>query len=144
MVRATWIQKPRSKLSDGFLKAYMNEIGSIKGYNIIQIDKNFARAHAAEILNVLKEIQPFYLTEKDILAEEKGSAKYNNKWTHSVGVMDGKTLIGVLIAYDRDPGGIYYFAPSLYIHHFAVTKKYQKQGIGSALLRHVINKNHLI
>ncbi len=122
----------------------MKILGRIEQFDIVELDAEIAMQYVDDILDVLKEIQPFYLTKTDIFAEEKDGRTYHKKWTHSVLLYDDIKLIGVLIAYERDPDGEYYTEPSLYIQHLAIKKGYQGRGIGTALVTWFIQKESAV
>lgn len=118
----------------------MKIIDHIQSYDVILLDKQTAQEHVHQILDVLKEIQPFYLTETDVLSEEKDGRTYTNKWEHSVLLCKGQDIIAVLIAYERASDGVYYREPTLYLHHLAIQKKYQGKGLGTDVMSWFLKK----
>jgi len=102
--------------------------------NIQKLTKELATKYSKQIVALLK-IPKVTRTEKDLLAETKGTRKLNAKFKHSLIVFDAGKPIAVLLAYERESErNDQYPSNSIYIDELAVHKDYQRQGIAKQLI----------
>ncbi len=108
--------------------------------NIIPLTKNFARLHEMEIDHILSQIK--VPKAPSVMAEEKDGRKLIGKWDHSLVMLDGEKVVGVLLAYERrSERNEQYPNNTLYISEFAVAKEYQKKGHGRKLFDRFLKYN---
>lgn len=102
---------------------------------IVPLTKVLAEQRQDEIAALLALIPLVEYTRANVVAEHKGDRVFFGKWDHSLAVVDGEKIIGVLMAYERaSEAGTLYADNALYISELAVDPAYRGQGIARRLV----------
>lgn len=104
---------------------------------IVPLTKLLGEKYLSEITALIQQISQTAYTKETVLREEKDGRIFHRLWDHSFIVFENKTPIAVLFSYEREAeGNEHYPENTLYLSTLAVAKKYQDQGIGTALVLH--------
>lgn len=110
-------------------------LGNIK---LEKLSKQFCCEHCEELLSLINIIPFTTWTYEDLIENDRDYFK--NKFNYSYVVKDDtNNIIGILISYFRIADSKHIF-DSVYIHKFAIHPKYQKKGVGTAVLQNFIKK----
>ncbi len=112
-------------------------------FTIVPLTKQLAEKYAAPICSALDQIpQVDPHTPEQLLSESKGERVFHNKWDHSLIAFSGNNFAGLIVGYEREQeGNEQYPFNSIYVSDFAVSKNYQKKGLGKFLIESWINYN---
>jgi ribosomal protein S18 acetylase RimI-like enzyme len=122
----------------------MDIIASNNEFVIKKLSKELAEQYADDICNALDQIP---LTEKHtkkkLLADKKGERILYDKWNHSLIAFDKEQqFAGVIIGYERaSEENDLYPSHSIYLNDLAVSKHFQKRGLGKLLVTEWITYN---
>ena len=118
----------------------------IKGYQVTPLTPSLVRKYTTDICESLDQIpgvDPH--TEKQLLQEQSGDRVLYKKWDHSFILLDGEKFVGIIIGYERKAeANDQYPHNSIYLSDLAVSKDYQRRGIGKSLVEVWLNKNKMV
>lgn len=85
-------------------------------------------------------------TKEKLLADKKGERMLYAKWEHCLIAFDKSNhLAGIILGYERaSEGNEQYPSDSIYLNDIAVSKNYQKKGLGRFLLREWLKFNKTV
>lgn len=120
----------------------MDKVGQINNFPVYKLTKDIAQEFVKDLAEMANQIPLVDYTEKEILAEKKEDRIFYNKWDHSLIVFDKKRPIAFIFSYERKAEeNNQYPENSLYICELAVSKKYQRKGIGKQLIKLFLELN---
>jgi ribosomal protein S18 acetylase RimI-like enzyme len=114
-----------------------------KKYKFISMTPDLAQKYASDICESLDQIPGVDShTEKQLLQEKSGDRVLHKKWDHSFILLDGENFVGIIMGYEREAeDNDQYPYNSIYISDLAVSKDYQRRGIGKFLVEVWLDKN---
>ena len=102
---------------------------------VARLTRRYAAQHADELLRLHNLIPYVKWAESDLLAAESDEgAPFQGRWQLSLVARARRQPIGLLVAYLREADARHPME-SAYIHRLAVDAEWQRQGIGSGLIR---------
>lgn len=122
----------------------MNRIASNSEFILKSLSRELADQYADAICNALDQIP---LTEKHtkekLLADKKGERILHAKWEHSLIAFDkNSNFAGIIIGYERSSEeNDQYPSNSIYLNDIAVSKNFQRKGLGKFLIKEWIRFN---
>lgn len=122
----------------------MNESELIsKGYEVLGLTPNLVRIYASDICESLDQIPEVdQYTEEKLLQERKEERELYKKWDHSFILLDHKKFVGIIIGYERiAENNEQYQHNSIYLSELAISKAYQRKGLGKLLIKTWLDKN---
>ncbi|MFO0704255.1 MAG: GNAT family N-acetyltransferase, partial [Patescibacteria group bacterium] len=116
-------------------------------FKILPLTKDIADKYSTEIIASLDLIPVVSKhTKEQLLSDKKNDRELFGKWDHSVIMLtqDDK-YIGVAIGYERkSESNDQYPINCIYLNDFAVSKDFQKKGLGKLLLKNWLEHNRKV
>ena len=110
---------------------------------VLPFSPELARKYQEEIcsaLDQIPEVEPHTLEK--LLMENKGERILKKKWNHSFILLDNGKFVGIAIGDEREAeGNAQYPKHSIYMSDLAISKNYQKRGLGKFLVGLWVEKN---
>lgn len=124
----------------------IEKTSTIKDYQIVALTPNLVEKYANDICESLDQILGVDPHTKDKLLQEKNADRiFHKKWSHSFILLDGESFVGIIIGYEREAeGNSQYPYNSIYLSDFAISKNYQKRGIGRSFVEIWLDRNRAI
>lgn len=110
----------------------------MSAYNFYPLTQEIAHKYSREILHALDQIpQVEKHTHEQLMADKKEERILYSKWRHStIALTHDHECAGIAIGYERaKENNEHYPEHCIYLSDFAVAEKYQRQGLGKALLK---------
>jgi ribosomal protein S18 acetylase RimI-like enzyme len=111
-------------------------------YAAVDLTRDYASAHAAELTQLANTIPLVTYTEADILADFKPGQWLHAKWEHGLAVECADVPVAFIAAHERtDFTHLGYPVNTIYISELAVDEAHRRRGIATALLQEFFVKN---
>lgn len=109
-------------------------------FTVQQLTKEYAKSNSDALLLIHNIIPYVSWRRADLLSEiSSTNVQYVRKWELSYVALQGDTIVGLLIAYERAPMTNHPFK-AVYIHRLAIDPLFQGIGIGSSLVSYAIKQ----
>lgn len=122
----------------------MEHVTNFQEFKIYKLTKNVAEKYLEDIVDALDLIpQVDKYTSDIVLSENKGDRILHAKWEHSlIALTDQNEFAGIVFGYEREKeGNNMYPENSIYLSDLAVSKNYQRKGLGKFLVHQWLEFN---